>query len=168
VKLSESFIVTYSYILKIFIALIDKAKYKGSLIGTSPCAVLTEKLKGQKIFTQFGRSDISLFVRDFGACPNHLFARNKVPTILRYDGIPSYYNVIPSKRNKKCNDKFYFNLPYILESNPQASACNTDTTPTQPHRNSNTHRTKNNTTNVVIQQNSRKLLMMDILMSEIC
>ena len=50
----------------------------------------------------------------------------------------------------------------------QASACNTDTTPTQPHRNSNTHRTKNNTTNVVIQQNTRKLLMMDILMSETC
>jgi len=49
-----------------------------------------------------------------------------------------------------------------------ASACNTDTTPTQPHRNSNTHRTKKNTTNVVIQQNSRKLLMMDILMSETC
>ena len=49
-----------------------------------------------------------------------------------------------------------------------ASACNTDTTPTQPHRNSNIHRTKNNTTNVVIQQNSRKLLMMDILMSETC
>ena len=48
----------------------------------------------------------------------------------------------------------------------QASTCNTDTTPTQPHRNSNTHRTKNNTTNVVIQQNSRKLMMMDILMSE--
>ena len=47
-------------------------------------------------------------------------------------------------------------------------ACNRDTTPTQPHRNSNTHRTKNNTTNVVIQQNSRKLLMMDILMSETC
>ena len=50
----------------------------------------------------------------------------------------------------------------------QAEACNTDTTPTQPHRNSNTHRTKNNTTNVVIRQNSRKLLMLDILMSEIC
>jgi len=49
-----------------------------------------------------------------------------------------------------------------------ASACNTDTTPTQPHRNSNTLRTKNNTTNVVVQQNSRKLLMMDILMSEKC
>ena len=40
--------------------------------------------------------------------------------------------------------------------------------PTQPHRNSNTHQTKNNTTNVVIQQNSRKLLMMDILMSKTC
>ena len=49
-----------------------------------------------------------------------------------------------------------------------AESCKTDTTPTQPHRNSNTHRTKNNTTNVVIQQNSRKLLMMDILMSETC
>jgi len=48
------------------------------------------------------------------------------------------------------------------------AACNMDTTPTQTHRNSNTHRTKNNTTNVVIQQNSRKLLMMDILMSETC
>jgi len=49
-----------------------------------------------------------------------------------------------------------------------AEACNTDTTPIQPHRNSNTHRTKNNTTNVVIQQNSLKLLMMNILMSETC
>jgi len=37
-----------------------------------------------------------------------------------------------------------------------------------PHRNSNTHRTKNNTINVVIQQNSRKFLMMDILMSKTC
>jgi len=46
-----------------------------------------------------------------------------------------------------------------------SSACNTDTTPTQPHRISNTHGTKNNTS-VVIQQNSRKLLMMDIIMSE--
>jgi len=54
-----------------------------------------------------------------------------------------------------------------LQTN-HAAACNTDTTPTQPHRNSNTHRNKNNTTNVVIQQNSRKLLMVDILMSETC
>jgi len=43
---------------------------------------------------------------------------------------------------------------------------NTDTTPNLPHRTSKTHRTKNNTTYVVIKQNSRKLLMMDILMSE--
>jgi len=50
----------------------------------------------------------------------------------------------------------------------QVEACNTDTTPTQPHRNYNTHRTKNNMTNVVIQQQSRKLMMMDILMSETC
>jgi len=50
----------------------------------------------------------------------------------------------------------------------QAEACNTDTTPIQPHRNSNTHRTKNNTTSVIIQQNSCRLLMMDILMSGIC
>jgi len=54
------------------------------------------------------------------------------------------------------------------ETKAEASVCNTDTTPTQPHRNSNKHWTKNNTTNVVIQQNSRKLLMMDILMSEKC
>jgi len=39
---------------------------------------------------------------------------------------------------------------------------------TNQSRNSNTHRTKNNTINVVIQQNSRKLLMMAILMSETC
>ena len=48
------------------------------------------------------------------------------------------------------------------------SACNTDTTPTQPHQISNTHRTTNKTTDAVIQQNSRKLLVMDILMSETC
>jgi len=58
--------------------------------------------------------------------------------------------------------------PCYVVSVLQAEACNTDTTPTQPHRNSNTHRTKNNTTNVVLQQNSRKLLMKDILMSETC
>jgi len=50
----------------------------------------------------------------------------------------------------------------------QVEACNTDITPTQPHRNSNTQRTENKTTDVVTQQHSRKLLMMDILMSETC
>jgi len=58
--------------------------------------------------------------------------------------------------------------PKLQDTTCYASTCNTDTTPTQLHRNSSTHRTKNNTTNVVIQQNSRKLLMMDILMSETC
>ena len=50
----------------------------------------------------------------------------------------------------------------------QTSACNTDTTQTQPHQISNTQRTENKMTNVVIQQHSRKLLMMDILISETC
>ena len=42
--------------------------------------------------------------------------------------------------------------------------------PLQPNhtKTPNTHRTKNNTTNVVIQQKNRTLLMMDILMSETC
>jgi hypothetical protein len=44
----------------------------------------------------------------------------------------------------------------------------TDTTQTQPHQTSNAQRTKNKTTNVVIEQHSRKLLMMGILMSETC
>ena len=46
-----------------------------------------------------------------------------------------------------------------------ASAC---TTQNQPHQISITQRTENKTTNVVIHQHSRKLLMMDILMSETC
>jgi len=57
---------------------------------------------------------------------------------------------------------------YLMFIGPCIFACNTDTTATQPHRNCNTHRTKNKTTDVVIQQNSRKLLIMDILMSETC
>ena len=49
-----------------------------------------------------------------------------------------------------------------------ASAYSTDTTQTQPHQISNTQRTENKTTDVVIQQHSRKLLIIDILMSETC
>ena len=49
-----------------------------------------------------------------------------------------------------------------------ASACNTGFTQTQPYQISNTQRTDNKMTNVVIQQHSRKLLMMDILMSQTC
>ena len=50
----------------------------------------------------------------------------------------------------------------------ECEASNTGTTQTQPHQISNTQRTENKTTDVVIQQHSRKLLMMDILMSETC
>jgi len=53
-------------------------------------------------------------------------------------------------------------------SNPGAEACNTNATQTQAHQISNTQRTEKKTTEVVIQQHSRKLLMMDILMSETC
>ena len=48
------------------------------------------------------------------------------------------------------------------------SACNTVTTQNQPYQISNTKRTENKTTDVVIQQHSPKLLMMDILISETC
>jgi len=50
----------------------------------------------------------------------------------------------------------------------EASAGSPDTTPADPHPNSNTQQSKNNTVNVVIQQHSRKLLKMDILMPETC
>ena len=43
-----------------------------------------------------------------------------------------------------------------------------NTTQTQPHQISNTQRTENTTTDVVIQQQSRKSLMMDMLMCETC
>ena len=47
-----------------------------------------------------------------------------------------------------------------------ASACKTNTSQQQSHQSSNTQRTENKTTDVVIHQHSRKLLKMDILMSE--
>jgi len=43
-----------------------------------------------------------------------------------------------------------------------------DTTLAEPHPNSDTQQSKNNTADVVVQQHSRKLLKMDILMSETC
>ena len=54
----------------------------------------------------------------------------------------------------------------IYPSYPCASARKTSTTQNQTHQISNTRRTENKTTDVVIQQHSRKLLMMDILMSK--
>jgi len=49
-----------------------------------------------------------------------------------------------------------------------ASAGSPDTTPAEPHYDSNTQQSKNNTANVIVQQHSRKLLKMDILMPETC
>ena len=49
-----------------------------------------------------------------------------------------------------------------------ASAGSPDTTPAEPHPNSSTQQSKNNTANVVVQQHYRKLLRMDILMPETC
>jgi len=48
----------------------------------------------------------------------------------------------------------YLVLVWSVVSVWQASTCNTDTTPTKKHRNSNTQITKNNKTNVVIKQNT--------------
>ena len=56
----------------------------------------------------------------------------------------------------------------VLSGARFASSCKTNTTQNQPHEISNTQRTENKTTVVVIQQHSRKLLMMDILISETC
>ena len=59
-------------------------------------------------------------------------------------------------------------MPLVLVLQAEALACKTSTTQNQPHQISNTQRTENKTTDVVIQQHSPKLLMMDVLMSETC
>ena len=62
----------------------------------------------------------------------------------------------------------WFWVVLVLQAEAQASACKTNTTQNQPHQISNTQRTENKTTNVVIQQHNRRLLKMDILTSETC
>ena len=57
-------------------------------------------------------------------------------------------------------------FPFLLLK--LAEACNPDTTPAEPHLTSITQQTKNETTNVVIQQHSRKILMMGILIPATC
>ena len=59
-----------------------------------------------------------------------------------------------------------FHLLCTQHVEARASACKTNITQNQPHQISNTQRTENKTTDVAIQQHSRKLLKMDILMSE--
>jgi hypothetical protein len=58
-----------------------------------------------------------------------------------------------------------YNRTFILYA---ASVGSPDTTLAEPHPNSNTQQSKNSKANVVVQQNSRKLLKMDILMPETC
>ena len=50
----------------------------------------------------------------------------------------------------------------------EASADSPDTTLAEPHPNSNTQQSKNNSANVVVQQHIRKLLKMGILMPKTC
>ena len=50
----------------------------------------------------------------------------------------------------------------------EASACKTNTTQNQRQQICYTQQTENKTTDVVIQQHSHKLLMVDILMPETC
>ena len=59
-------------------------------------------------------------------------------------------------------------LPHWLFRSCFAEAGNPDTTPAVPHPISNTQQTKNETANVLVQQHSRKLLKMGILMPETC
>jgi len=49
-----------------------------------------------------------------------------------------------------------------------ASTGSPDTTTAEPHPNSNTQQIKKETVKVVVQQHSRELLKMDILMFETC
>jgi hypothetical protein len=62
----------------------------------------------------------------------------------------------------------WYLVVFVLQAEAFASAYKTNTTQNKPHQRSNTQRTENKTTDVVIHQHSRKLLKMDILMSETC
>jgi len=92
--------------------------------------------------------------------------KGELTDTLKSSKITSVFSVILNFCWRKELDRI--SICQNITGSQEAETCNTDTTPTQPHRNSNTYRAKDNTTNVVIQQNSRKLLMMDILMSKIC
>jgi len=56
----------------------------------------------------------------------------------------------------------------VVSKLPAETAVSPDTTLAETHPNSNTQQSKNNTANAVVQQHSRKLLKMDILMLETC
>jgi len=56
----------------------------------------------------------------------------------------------------------------VVSGLPAASAGSPDTTLAEPHTTSNTQQSKNETANVAVQQHSRKLLKMGIMMPETC
>jgi len=62
----------------------------------------------------------------------------------------------------------YGSAGVVSRLSAEASAGSLDTTPAEPHPNSSTKQSKNNTANVVVQQHSHKLLRMDILMPKTC
>ena len=90
--------------------------------------------------------------------------KGELTDTLKSSKITSVFSVILNFCWRKELDRI--SICQNITGSQEAETCNTDTTPTQPHRNSNTYRAKDNTTNVVIQQNSRKLLMMDIRVVE--
>jgi len=108
---------------------------------------------------------------------------NKVIRITQYH--TRKYQLLKNKNNQfdvTCYFLFYFletervsgiNMPIFrtcdcIVEQSCASADNPDTTPAEPHPNSNTQQTKNETANVVVQQYSRIILKMGILMPETC
>ena len=85
--------------------------------------------------------------------------------------IPSEVDGHPVGCTQPSEERNYLMTPYTTNTFAVwsiASACKMSTTQNQLHQISNTQRTENKTTDVVIQQHSRKLLMMDILMPETC
>jgi len=108
-------------------------------------------------------------LREFLACRSFFF----LPSLQKGVNVQLFADFLPvSSGFDSCrygtDFRRFADCTHLQTFSDCASACNTDTTQTQQHQISNTQRTENRTTDVVIQQQSRKLLMMDILMSETC
>ena len=86
---------------------------------------------------------------------------------LIYPSSGAYDCVVESPHRSSCS-QFAVCWRFGAAGFEWCSFCKTNTTQNQPHQISNTQRTENKTTDVVIQQHSRKLLMIDLLMSETC
>jgi len=147
---------------KVFLHLLTHALFKallftcaGGVIHSIGDSQDIRFMGGLSIYIPFTSS--SLIVSNFAVC-----------------GIPFVAGFILGRFSMRYVNMFGFFLLFVSTGLTvccrlkQASSCNTNTTQTQPHQISNTQRTENKTTDFVIQQHSRKLLMMDILMSETC